>query len=561
MDNRKINGKDKWLVMVTALALYIVFAGVCALGFYSGITREDDLLLTWMTVIFITATVIFAAMLAAAVSIFQKSRRALFTTVARFMDVLSEEEREPLEKLAADEENALAENAVAWFLQKRSEADSLRFANSAAIAEMAMSRDIFFEIREKQQQIHFGSYWQERYGETSLETAKSVERLLHLETQIAFKSNLERAKQAPGSTFSIKGRMMLDSERAVSVVISAASTIAYDEVMIIGVISDIQGILELKSSVTAGRRTSAFLLESVDDIIYETDVESNTLIALNPDKSLELFGMSALMDFDNDRRPYWEMIHPDYREGFVDRFFNYDHLMILPGRRLCYEYRVKNVYGDYIWVEHTICVTEYDKSRALKVIGRIKDINEAKRKELRIAHSSRHDSLTGALVRSVVEKEVDKAISLHPQREQVLLVFNVNGFRYINQQYGMEMGDGALRAVVKELWAVQSGECRVAKITDDTFVLAMLEPLSEKNEPQILIEKLFSAFDEPINVGTTLLNITLSCGYACYPADGLSFNELYKNASTAMRISRWKSEPYTNNCLAYDHEMKEEHRE
>lgn len=555
--NEKMNGRDKWLAMITALALYIVFAGMSALGFYAALSSGSDTLLTWVVILFATATIVMAAMMITAISIFQKSRRALVEAVYKFMEVLPEDERESVEKLAAGDETALAEKAVAWYLQKHSEVNSLRFANSAALAEIAMSRDISFEIGEKQQHIHFGTYWNERYGVTVLDSAKRVDKIFQLETQIAFNRAVETAKQAIGTPFTVKGRIQLDSQRTVSVVISGASTVAYDQIIVLGVIRDVQSSMELREGMSVERKKFAFLLENTEDIIYETDVEQNKLTVLNPERSMAVFGMGTLTDFDNGRRPYWEFIHPDYREGFVDRFINYDHLMILPGRRLSYEYRVKNINGDYIWVEHTICAVSYEKSRALKIIGRIKDINLAKREELRIVHNSSHDSLTGALVRSVITREVNKAITDEPERKRAMLLFNINGFKHVNHQYGMEIGDKTLRAVVKELWAVQSGPCKVGKASDDTFVFVILEP-TEENSPENLLKKLYKVMNEPLMVGTTLMNVTLSCGYAFYPDDGKDFDEMFESAQTALYVSRWKNEPYSNNALAYTKEMNEE---
>lgn len=555
--NDKMNGRDKWLAMITALALYIVFAGMSALAFYAALSGGNDTLLTWVVILFASATVIMAAMMITSICIFQKSRNAIVQAVYKFMEVLPEEERVSVEKLASGDETALAEKAVMWYLQKQTEVDSLRFANSVVLTEMAMSRDISFEISDNMDKIHFGTYWSERYGVTALDSAKRVERIFQLETQIAFKKAVEVAKKSIGTPFTIKGKLQLDSERAVSVVITGASTIAYDRIVVLGVIRDVQSIHELREGVSAIRKEFAFLLENTDDIIYETDVEQNKLTVLNPDRSMAMFGMGTLTDFDNGRRPYWDFIHPDYREGFVDRFFNYDHLMILPGHRLSYEYRVKNINGDYIWVEHSICAVSHEKSRALKVIGRIKDINLAKREELRIAHNTSHDSLTGALVRSVITREVNNEIAKAPEKKRAMLLFNVNGFKHINHQYGMDIGDKTLRAVVKELWAVQSGPCKVGKASDDTFVFVILEP-TEKNSPENLLKKLYKVMSEPLMVGTTLMNVTLSCGYAFYPNDGKDFDQMFESAQTAMYVSRWKSEPYSNNALAYTKEMDEE---
>ena len=557
MDTRKNHmEKNKLMALTAALALYIIFAGVAAVGFYAAISRGDKELLLWMIVIFGAATVAMAGAAAIILVIFSRAQRALMRTVEEIFHTLPESERNVLKKLADDDESLAARIADSYYHKQR-EVDSLRLANSTAVAEMTLGNDIYFEICGMRNIIRFGPYWEDKYGASSIYDAKTVEQLLTLETQISFRKSVENLKDTIGAGFTIPGQLKTGDDKAIAVTITAASTAAYDETMIIGCISDVEHETSLAKALLAERKMATFLLESVDEVIYETDMVQNQLTVLTPEISKAMFGMSSLTDFDSERRPYWERIHPDYREGFIDRFFNYDHLMVLPGHRLSYEYRVKNAEGDYIWVEHTIWAVDSEKSRALKVLGRIRDINEQKRRQFKLLHKSCHDSLTGALLKSALSKQFDEQVKAEPHRRRAVLLFDINGFRYINRQYGHGVGDKVLRRMTNTLWKKQLASCLVGRGDDDMFIVAMLTVSDTSCTAEKQMQAVLDVFAEPIKIDNETINITVSAGSAALPGDGGSFEALYDKALTAMRISREKSGPFTNNGLPYSDDMGE----
>ena len=254
-----------------------------------------------------------------------------------------------------------------------------------------------------------------------------------------------------------------------------------------------------------------------------------------------------MSDFDGERRPYWKLIHPDYQEGFVDRFFDYNHMLIMPEHHMVYDYKIKNKSGDYIWVQHKAQVTLARNGEVLKVIGRISNINEQKSREYKNRYQSDYDSLTGSLARSALKEQFDRNIGDGKQRAIVL--FNINRFRYINNEYGFETGDSVLKKIVIILWENQKGKCIVGRADSDTFIVGMLAA-NEKDHPQTQIEKIFPKFKEPLEVDGKVINVSLcAAGSSC--SSDKSFEELYKEAEKALNICKSTQNTYENTFCIY----------
>jgi diguanylate cyclase (GGDEF)-like protein len=143
------------------------------------------------------------------------------------------------------------------------------------------------------------------------------------------------------------------------------------------------------------------------------------------------------------------------------------------------------------------------------------------------------DPLTGLLNRGGLEALLELEVNRADQdRISLSLVYlGLDGFRPINEAYGMRVGDALLVAVAQRLRAFVGHGTPVARIAGDEFVLLIRSGLSATGPTAV---SLLQALGQPFQVGASSLQVTASIGVACYP-DHASRPRLLCQAALAMR--------------------------
>lgn len=531
-------------IMIVAL-FALVSAGVAVALAVDGVNSD---VLFWLVP---ALAVVCAAFAMAATAYFTRMKKHFDDAFESVLSAFSVEKTEALRELGGGEPSP--EQLARWVCEQAE--NNKKAAYDAVIANAAndLSTEVYWEISDERTILDCGSYWNSTYGYNDIERLNDVRSVLSESTRTEFERAVRTLKEKTAKSFSIVGDLKLTPQKTVKVNIRGRlAETDQSKSVIVGFLQDIQEQTDLYAQLESARIKENFLLSSDGDVIYEVDVPENRLYSLNPTASKELFGLSSMSDFDGERRPYWKLIHPDYQEGFVDRFFDYNHMMIMPEHSMSYDYKIKNKSGDYIWVQHQAQVTLARNGEVLKVIGRISNINELKSREYKNRYQSDYDSLTGSLARSALKEQFDDKIGSGAKRAVVL--FNINRFRYINNEYGFEVGDSVLKKIVITLWENQKGKCIVGRADSDTFIVGMLA-VNERDHPLTQIEKIFPKFIEPLEVDGKLINVSLSASGSTGSEDK-SFDMLYEEAEKALKVCKSTQNTYENTYCIYGEDVE-----
>lgn len=222
--------------------------------------------------------------------------------------------------------------------------------------------------------------WKKRYPGFKLENGTPIEDYIHPDDKEGFTSALQVVTAAAGRFISVNFRLVYED-----ICISAAAEIRSVEtdgiICAAGAVSD---ICSADSSETDAREKHLmynFAVSAVNDIIYELDTEKDCFDIMNKERWESMFGLPLNGTYSVCRSEYAKLIHPDYLQGFLDRFSAVDSLLFMPERTMSYDYRIKKKDGNFTWVRHTIvCVKEKD-GRACKIVGLISDLTEKNRRE------------------------------------------------------------------------------------------------------------------------------------------------------------------------------------
>ncbi len=144
-----------------------------------------------------------------------------------------------------------------------------------------------------------------------------------------------------------------------------------------------------------------------------------------------------------------------------------------------------------------------------------------------------HDPLTGLADRAAFEAALASAVAEADHRGGSVAVayLGLDGFRAINDAYGMRVGDAALAEAGRRLSDAVGGRSRVARVGGDEFVL-LLEAGPEDTES--VARQLQQRLAPPLEVEALNLQLGLSLGLAFYPDDGAR-PRLIAHAALAMR--------------------------
>jgi diguanylate cyclase (GGDEF)-like protein/PAS domain S-box-containing protein len=141
------------------------------------------------------------------------------------------------------------------------------------------------------------------------------------------------------------------------------------------------------------------------------------------------------------------------------------------------------------------------------------------------------DSLTGLLNRRGFTQALEAAISRNQRsgRMSALLYLDLDGFKQINDQYGHDCGDEALRWVSGQLHACLRPYDRLARIGGDEFTV-IIEGVNGPDDVAAVADKLIGQ----VAADPARFNLGASIGIAILPANGSTVENLMRAADSAM---------------------------
>lgn len=150
-----------------------------------------------------------------------------------------------------------------------------------------------------------------------------------------------------------------------------------------------------------------------------------------------------------------------------------------------------------------------------------------------LAREASTDPLTGLLNRASFERSVDSC--LQKNRQGLLLVFDLDNFKQINDQYGHPVGDAVIRKVGKIMRANLPHNPLLGRLGGDEF-LAFLPTFTSTEAAKPALEIFMNAIrtDELLHE----YHVTVSMGLSVAPQDGKKFHRLYSCADVALYASK-----------------------
>ncbi len=251
-----------------------------------------------------------------------------------------------------------------------------------------------------------------------------------------------------------------------------------------------------------------------DNIIFEWNFKTNEVVFSN--NFNKKFSYRPPSDHFGDSFLLKAKVHPEdadrYRSDLdaLEKGKNFERN----------EYRIKNIYGDFIWVLMRTSTIKDDSGKTIKIVGVMVDIDRAKKSEQQLTERASYDALTELYNRETIESQIDNEISLSEMRksEMAVLFIDVDDFKHFNDNYSHATGDAVLKFVAKTIKDTVGDNGFAGRYGGDEFIAMVrnAEAVNPATIAQKIIEILAAGFDTDDG---ERLTVSVSIGIAVIRGD------------------------------------------
>lgn len=168
-------------------------------------------------------------------------------------------------------------------------------------------------------------------------------------------------------------------------------------------------------------------------------------------------------------------------------------------------------------------------------VATYEDVTERRRVEQRIAYMAHHDALTDLPNRTLLAERIEHAFARAHRfgDEFAVLYLDLDRFKAVNDTLGHPVGDALLTAVSGRLRSCTRDTDLVARMGGDEFAVLQIGPEAARAADH-LAQRIREIVSAPYEINGNKLDIGTSIGIAVAPRDGVSTDQLLKNADLAL---------------------------
>lgn len=189
-------------------------------------------------------------------------------------------------------------------------------------------------------------------------------------------------------------------------------------------------------------------------------------------------------------------------------------------------------YLNYTFLIHLSPI--FHKDRVTEVVGTISDITDRKKAEEKVKRMAYYDFLTDLPNRHLSERKIQATIQEAKNKDKTFAVISIdlNRFKYINDSMGHTTGDLLLKKVGQRIKSIIREEDVVGRQGDDEFLILL--PNLNKQEAEIIANRIMKGLTMPFSLQGMDVFVNSNLGISMYPQNGLTYNELTRNAELAL---------------------------
>jgi diguanylate cyclase len=145
------------------------------------------------------------------------------------------------------------------------------------------------------------------------------------------------------------------------------------------------------------------------------------------------------------------------------------------------------------------------------------------------------DPLTGLRNRRALIAAAERAFAEAPGAVSLAL-FDLDGFKAVNDRHGHAVGDDLLVEVAQRLRRSATPGAVIARLGGDEFALLLVG--EEAGAVALQVDRMLAALVPPFNIGSAPITLGASAGMARAPGEGTSLTELFAAADTILYTAK-----------------------
>jgi diguanylate cyclase (GGDEF)-like protein len=180
-------------------------------------------------------------------------------------------------------------------------------------------------------------------------------------------------------------------------------------------------------------------------------------------------------------------------------------------------------------------LTEEERTRARNLGDRVGVAFATVAKDEQLYYQANYDVLTGLPNRLFFKDQLGRRLAQSEREPQpfALLFIDLDQFKNVNDSLGHSAGDDVLRQAAERLKRCVRDVDTVTRLGGDEFTI-ILSDIRSHRDPERVAEHVLEAMKRPFTVAGNEHYLNASIGIAVHPSDGISSDELLRNADTAM---------------------------
>lgn len=182
------------------------------------------------------------------------------------------------------------------------------------------------------------------------------------------------------------------------------------------------------------------------------------------------------------------------------------------------------------------------------------DITKIKKAEKKLNFQAYHDTLTRLPNRAFLEDRLNQAIKksyLEPDFNYALLFIDIDRLKIINDTMGHAAGDELIKKTAEKLGRCVRDVDTVSRFGGDEFVI-LLEGLNQVQDCDLVVQRIYNEFVQPINIQEKEQIVTLSMGIYIGTNELLPSEKVIQAADIAM----YRAKSQGRNSLVYYSEQE-----
>lgn len=230
------------------------------------------------------------------------------------------------------------------------------------------------------------------------------------------------------------------------------------------------------------------------------------------------------------------------RAVLPDVFYNNIRNIIFNGTIWRGEMKSLKKNGDFFWVDATVIPLKDEEGMIYQVLAIMFDITDRKELEEKLHFMAYHDSLTRLPNRHLITQEFELLKQQADVQQEWVAVLYIDGddFKAVNDNFGHNIGDEFIASFGQALGDSIGPGDMAARIGGDEFVITVpcLTPHEAGIQIKSLIRKIHQKLEKGWHIDGHHFSPTASSGVSFYPEDGTDFEELLKQADSALYESK-----------------------